>query len=244
MAGLCIHPRHATQRHTGVPDYDLARSLIDELPVPVLISGGLRSPQAVREAFARRLFRSVRAGLYAALMLLSSFGIFIFTRITIPDAMVCLWLTLALYAFWRTEEDLKDARRWSYVFAIACALNVLTKGLIGLVFPVGIVLLYLLLTRTPRGVLARLRSLYPVTSLLVFLASMLLTGTAVLIRGRAGAKPPPRHASQHFMSVKDAAVSARAVTEAILGDLAKAERGVVVDSPPGVGTTVRACVPF
>jgi energy-coupling factor transporter ATP-binding protein EcfA2 len=37
------------------------------------------------------------------------------------------------------------------------------------------------------------------------------------------------------MSIEDAAASARAVTEAILGDLAKAERGVVVDSPPGAG---------
>src|ERR1700741_4996250 len=37
------------------------------------------------------------------------------------------------------------------------------------------------------------------------------------------------------MSVKVAAVSARMVTDAILADLAKAERGVVVDSPPGAG---------
>jgi len=37
------------------------------------------------------------------------------------------------------------------------------------------------------------------------------------------------------MSIKDAAVSARAVTDAILADLARAERGVVVDSPPGAG---------
>ena len=37
------------------------------------------------------------------------------------------------------------------------------------------------------------------------------------------------------MSVKDAAASARAVTDAILADLPKAERGVVVDSPPGAG---------
>jgi AAA domain len=37
------------------------------------------------------------------------------------------------------------------------------------------------------------------------------------------------------MSLKDAGARARAVTEAILGDLAKAERGVVVDSPPGAG---------
>jgi hypothetical protein len=37
------------------------------------------------------------------------------------------------------------------------------------------------------------------------------------------------------VSVGDAAASARAVTDAILADLAKAERGVVVDSPPGAG---------
>ena len=37
------------------------------------------------------------------------------------------------------------------------------------------------------------------------------------------------------MSIKDAAASARAVTDAILADLAKAERGVIVDSPPGAG---------
>jgi hypothetical protein len=37
------------------------------------------------------------------------------------------------------------------------------------------------------------------------------------------------------MTIADAAASARAVTDAILGDLAKADRGVVVDSPPGAG---------
>ncbi len=58
----------------------------------------------VCESFARRMFRSRRAGLYAALILLSSFGIFIFTRITIPDAMVCLWIATAMWCFWRTEE--------------------------------------------------------------------------------------------------------------------------------------------
>jgi tRNA-dihydrouridine synthase B len=52
VAGLCIHPRHASQRHTGAPDYELARALVEELPVPVLISGGLRDAEQAREAFA------------------------------------------------------------------------------------------------------------------------------------------------------------------------------------------------
>jgi nifR3 family TIM-barrel protein len=51
VAGLSIHPRHASQRHSGAPDYELARSLVDELPVPLLISGGLSTADAAARAF-------------------------------------------------------------------------------------------------------------------------------------------------------------------------------------------------
>jgi len=51
VAGIAIHPRHASQRHAGVPRYELVRELVDELPVPVLVSGGLQTPEAVRSAF-------------------------------------------------------------------------------------------------------------------------------------------------------------------------------------------------
>jgi len=135
------------------------------------------------ESFARQAFGSrestaedwagvrigVRAGLYSGLVLLSSFGIFIFTRIMIPDVMVCLWLTLAIFCYWLTEQSQVPAALVCYGFAACCALNVLTKGLIGVVFPVGIVLAHLLLTRGWRGTLARLRQLHPPGSLFVFL---------------------------------------------------------------------------
>src|ERR1700759_1370561 len=58
----------------------------------------------ILEAFGRRAF-TPRAGLYAGLIALSSFGIFIFTRILLPDADVCLWLTVALFFYWLTESD-------------------------------------------------------------------------------------------------------------------------------------------
>jgi tRNA-dihydrouridine synthase B len=51
VAGLSIHPRHASQRHTGSPDYELAAKLVAELPVPVLLSGGLWGAKRSREAF-------------------------------------------------------------------------------------------------------------------------------------------------------------------------------------------------
>jgi 4-amino-4-deoxy-L-arabinose transferase-like glycosyltransferase len=134
------------------------------------------------EAFARRAFHSpgqqkssARAGLYAALILLSSFGIFLFTRILLPDAMLCLWLTLAMFAFWLTESTASNLEpRTSnlpcYAFAACCALGILTKGLIGIVFPIAIVLIYLLLTRGPRAAIRRIGELHPLSSLAVFLA--------------------------------------------------------------------------
>jgi 4-amino-4-deoxy-L-arabinose transferase-like glycosyltransferase len=132
------------------------------------------------ESFARRAFASTRAGLYAGLITLSSFGVFIFSRINIPDVPVCVLLTLALYAFFLTEFRSRPtlaSRRWGtecstglcWLFAAAIALNILTKGLIGIVFPFAIVGIYLLLTRGLRGTRHRLRQLHPVSSLAVLL---------------------------------------------------------------------------
>jgi tRNA-dihydrouridine synthase len=52
VAGISIHPRHASQRHRGAPNYGLVRSLVAELPVPVLVSGGLHTSEQARTAFA------------------------------------------------------------------------------------------------------------------------------------------------------------------------------------------------
>jgi 4-amino-4-deoxy-L-arabinose transferase-like glycosyltransferase len=134
-------------------------------------------------AFGRLLAGHERSGFYAAIVLLSSFGIFIFSRILLPDVAVCLWLTLAMFCFWQTEKtDFADAEHgwsgqrraqpavWCWGFAVCCALGVLTKGLIGMVFPILIGGAYLLLTRGAKGTLARLWQLRPISSLLVFLA--------------------------------------------------------------------------
>src|ERR1700685_407119 len=51
VAGLSVHPRHASQRHSGKPDYELVRALVEELPVPVLVSGGLQTAQGGGGAF-------------------------------------------------------------------------------------------------------------------------------------------------------------------------------------------------
>jgi tRNA-dihydrouridine synthase B len=53
VAGISVHPRHASQRHAGKPNYELVRELVEELPVPVLVSGGLQTSDAARDAFER-----------------------------------------------------------------------------------------------------------------------------------------------------------------------------------------------
>jgi nifR3 family TIM-barrel protein len=51
VAGITIHPRSAAVRHKGHPDYDLARQLVQELPVPVIVSGGMAGPEHIRHVF-------------------------------------------------------------------------------------------------------------------------------------------------------------------------------------------------
>ncbi len=116
------------------------------------------------ESFARRAFASVRGGLYAGLITLSSFGIFIFSRINIPDVLVCVLLTISLYCFWLTEAQEQPSRWLCWGFDAGIALNILTKGLIGIVFPVAIVFAFLWLTRGFRGALRRLLKCHPVSS--------------------------------------------------------------------------------
>jgi len=105
-------------------------------------------------------------GLYAGVVLVTSLGLFIFTRFLIPEVLVALWLTLGYYFFLRSLEEETPSRFVCWGFAAMCALNVLTKGLIGLVFPAGAIGLYLLLT----GNLRRLLRLRVVSSTIVFLA--------------------------------------------------------------------------
>jgi tRNA-dihydrouridine synthase B len=51
IAGLTFHPRSIKVRHKGHPDYDLAARLVDELPVPVIVSGGMQGADHVRRVF-------------------------------------------------------------------------------------------------------------------------------------------------------------------------------------------------
>jgi tRNA-dihydrouridine synthase len=51
VAGIGFHPRSAAVHHRGTPDYDLAAQLVAELPVPVIVSGGMQGADHVRWVF-------------------------------------------------------------------------------------------------------------------------------------------------------------------------------------------------
>ena len=105
-------------------------------------------------------------GFYSALALATGAGPFLFTRFLIPDMLVGLWLALGFDLFLTTLEQERPSRLLCWGIAATMALNVLTKGLIGLVFPAGIIFIFLLLT----GNLRHLLRLRMVSSFLVFLA--------------------------------------------------------------------------
>ena len=127
-------------------------------------------------ALGNRLYASVssaanpdRAGLYAALAMATSIGPYLYTRFYIPDILIALWMTLCVHLFLIALERIEERRSAllpMLAFGAVMALDVLTKGLIGMVFPLGFAVLYLALTRRLRS-LAKLQVL-PAT--LIFLA--------------------------------------------------------------------------
>ena len=118
-----------------------------------------------------RLFGE-RGGFYSALVAATSIGPYLFTRFFIPDVLLALWMSLAVHLFLEALSLLNDPhvdhsrlRIVCWAFALVLALNVLTKGLIGLVFPLGMVIIYLAVTRQ----LYLARRLYMCSSATIFL---------------------------------------------------------------------------
>ena len=111
-----------------------------------------------------------RAGYYAGLVIATCVGLFLFTRIQIPDVMLTLSTCLAYWAFQRaTDPQETHPERWAAVLAASLGVGVMLKGLIALVVPGGGIFVYLLLTgqKFSREVWRRLHLL---SGALIFLA--------------------------------------------------------------------------
>ncbi len=128
---------------------------------------------------ARRLYDR-RTALISAIILGTSAGFVLQSRIILTDMLLTFCLTTALGAFIVAAQQ--ERRRGSvlpwYLFYLFCALAVLAKGLIGIVFPAGIIFLYLMLNRRWK-LLAEMRL---GTGLLLFLAVTVPWFVAVSLR--------------------------------------------------------------
>ncbi len=98
-------------------------------------------------AFGRWAFGN-RAGFFAGLCISTCVGLWLFTRILLPDALQTLTIALALWAFLRAlDEQERHPRTWAAILAAGLGAGLLLKSLIGVVFPLGAAFVYLLLTR-------------------------------------------------------------------------------------------------
>jgi 4-amino-4-deoxy-L-arabinose transferase-like glycosyltransferase len=91
---------------------------------------------------------SKRAGFYAGLCVSTCVGLFLFTRVQIPDVMLTFTIELAMWAFLRAlEEEEAHPRLCAAVFAASLGVGLLLKGLIAVVFPIAAAVIYLYATK-------------------------------------------------------------------------------------------------
>ena len=160
-------------------------------------------------ALGNRLFSAIspeaapdRGGFYSALAVATAIGPYLYTRFFIPDILIALWMTLGVHLFLIALERIQQsvggphAEMWLPAamqssllpclgFAAIMAFNILTKGLIGVVFPICFVLLYLAVTRQ----LQLLPRFHLLPSVAVFLAIAAPWHILVALRNPAIALP-------------------------------------------------------
>jgi 4-amino-4-deoxy-L-arabinose transferase-like glycosyltransferase len=176
--------REMLQRHDYVTMHVNGVRYLDKAPLPYWLTAVSYSVFGVSEFSARlplSLFALASllavfalgkeiagedAGFFSALVLCTAIGPYIYTRFEIPDIMVGFWLILTVLFFLRTLDQPRPSVLLCWGIGAFTACNVLTKGLIGIVFPVVIIGAYLLWTRNLRHFF-RLRLL---STTMVFLA--------------------------------------------------------------------------
>jgi 4-amino-4-deoxy-L-arabinose transferase-like glycosyltransferase len=89
-----------------------------------------------------------RAGLYAGLCMATCVGLFLFTRVQIPDVMLALSNAVAMWAILRAlDEEESRPRLWAFLLAVSLGIGLLIKGLIAVALPIATAVIYLSFTK-------------------------------------------------------------------------------------------------
>ncbi len=126
-------------------------------PALLALGGVLLTAWLARDLYGER------SALFTSVILSTSLLYFVISQINILDMPVSFFLTAAMAGFW---FGLERDRRYYLLFYGGMALALLTKGLIGIVLPCGIVFWYMILTRR----WSILRSALYLPGILLFLA--------------------------------------------------------------------------
>ena len=182
-----IHAEAAKEmllRHDYVTLHANGIRYLDKAPLPYWINAASYAIFGVSEFSVRlplslsvlvltivvfRLGREIageEAGFLSALVLVTSIGPYLYTRFFIPDIVVGLWLAISVHLFLRSLDAERPSLLLCMSLGAVTGLNVLTKGLIGAVFPIAIFGIYLLWT----GNLRHLLKMRPFSTVAAFLA--------------------------------------------------------------------------
>ncbi|MEK6690856.1 MAG: glycosyltransferase family 39 protein [Nitrospirota bacterium] len=121
--------------------------------------------------------KGIRTALLSSVILASNLAIVILSRAAITDMVLIFLITASLFSFYK---GLWIDRKWSWGFYIFSALAVLTKGPVGIIIPLLVIILYLISLRG-KGNLKELHllggtSLFLLISLPWFLIMLVIHG--------------------------------------------------------------------
>jgi len=124
---------------------------------------GARFPSAVASCllifslfFFVKGFQDEKTALYAAISSVLSISFLVYSHAAVTDMTLTLFITLSLCSFYYSVagNEIHAGRDtiYSYGFYLFSALAFLTKGLVGIVFPFGIALIYMIATEQWGGI--------------------------------------------------------------------------------------------
>ncbi len=133
--------------------------------------------------FIARLLYDQRTGVMTVFIFIGNLFFFAFSKIGTLDIVLLFFFTLSLFAFVKadlcSEQGMTKKKKWYVVlFALCLGLSFLTKGPVGVIVPLLIIILYLLFTRK----LSPFSWKSIAVSILIFLAVVIPWGGALIMK--------------------------------------------------------------